>query len=591
LYKFIAITAICHELARPPLKQLTTIDKFQYILKHKMKFSSRRSHVMCLNGCVASSQTLATSIGIDVLKKGGNAADAAVAVAAALNVTEPCSTGIGGDAFCLFYNGSTKEVSAMNGSGRAPQRLTLDLVKKSGQPFSPSSPLAVTVPGACAGWVDCVQRFGSGKLSLEDILTPAITLADDGFPVSGPITSDMWNNSKGVLVASENGHELLIKDKLSGKLRGPKTGEIFFNPGLANVFKSVVKQGKDGFYKGWVANEIVEAVTKAGGVLSLEDLASHKTTFEDAISIEYKGYRLWETQPNSQGIVALIMLNILKNFNLKDLDHNSSAYLHILIEATRLSFADAAKYVADPEFAEIPIDKLLSEEYGKERAALIDLDKSIDICSPGTFGDGDTVYFTVADKDGNFCSFINSNYINFGSGIVPKSCGFSLQNRGFNFSLDANSANCIAPGKRPYYTIIPAMVTDDKTGDLVMAYGVMGGFMQPQGHVQVLLNMLEYGMDPQEALDSLRYLVGAGHTSSLGGVSLEDGIPESVSQELAEKGHKVEFAEGFSRAKFGRGQIIASRPFWNAADEIPDDSIRILHAASDPRADGCAFGY
>uniref|UniRef100_H2Z5T6 Gamma-glutamyltransferase n=1 Tax=Ciona savignyi TaxID=51511 RepID=H2Z5T6_CIOSA len=541
-------------------------------------YTSRRSALTCLNGCVSSSQTLASQIGVDILKKGGNAADAAVSVAAALNLMEPHSTGIGGDMFCLYYNKSTNKVYAINGSGRAPANLTLEHLNKLGynehNKFEARSPLSITVPGACAGWVDCVEKFGSGNLSMQEILDPVISVAKGGFPVAGPITAHGWGENCGPLMDPRNefGKELLVQDS-TGQLRAPYMGEVFRNPGLADVLESVAKHGKDGFYKGWVADAIVAAIESMGGVLSHEDLAHHTSTFEEPISIDYKGFRLWEIPPNGQGIVALEALNILKNFNVGKLGHNSTDYLHVLIEAVRLSFADALQYCADPSFSKVPFNNLLNGHYGKLRAKLIDMGKSNETCLPGDIESfkSDTVYFSTADKDGNFCSFINSTYMGFGSGVVPQNCGFTLQNRGFNFSLVPGHPNVVEPRKRSYHTIIPAMVTDAKTGELLLSYGVMGGFMQPQGHVQVLLNMIEFGMDPQEALDAPRFLVGSGHRSALGSISLESGIKENTIAELKQRGHDVTGpVEGFKRSIFGRGQVIAR---------------------SDPRADGTAVGY
>ncbi|XP_078489733.1 glutathione hydrolase-like YwrD proenzyme [Ciona intestinalis] len=559
-------------------------------------FNSRRSVLNCLNGCVSSSQTLASQLGLDILKKGGNAADAAVTVAAALNLMEPYSTGIGGDMFCLYYDKSKNKVFGLNGSGRAPEKLTLEYLNKLGfneeNKFEYRSPLSITVPGACAGFVDCIDKFGSGKLTLKEILSPVISMARNGFPVSGPITSHGWNFSSKKLFDPKNlfGKELLVENA-DGSLCTPETGEVFRNPGLANVFESVVNHGKDGFYKGWVADEIVDVVQNMGGVLTHQDLINHESTFVEPISIDYKGFRLWEIPPNGQGIVALEALNILKNFDIGELKHNSAEYLHLLVEAVRLSFADALQYCADPSFSDLPIENMLNTEYGKLRASLIDLNKANESCLPGDIQSfqSDTVYFTTADKDGNVCSFINSNYMGFGSGIVPRGCGFTLQNRGFNFSLKPGHANVVSPGKRPYHTIIPAMVTDAKTGELLVSYGVMGGFMQPQGHVQVLLNMIEFGMDPQQALDAPRFLVGSGHTGAVGSVNLENGIQPEVMKQLKHLGHDVNGpVEGFDQAMFGRGQVIACKNIWNKTSKSKNE---VYWVGSDPRADGVSLGY
>nr|CAB3248963.1 gamma-glutamyltranspeptidase 3-like [Phallusia mammillata] len=549
----------------------------------------------CQKGCVASSQVLATEIGVKILKKGGNAADSAVAVAAALNLLEPCSTGLGGDAFCLFYHKASNTVKGLNASGRSPKSLTLDVVKKMGynEENKPpvSSPLNITVPGACAGWVDCVEKFGSGKLTLQEILQPAIELAESGFQMTSPITQYHWEEGSYLLSDKKNlhGNELLVKDKSTGEFFPPKLGQTFKNPTFAQVLKSIAKHGKNGFYKGWVADAIVDTVQNMGGFLTHEDLENHKSEFVVPISIEYKGFRLWEIPPNGQGLVALEVLNILKNFNFSEMQHNSAEYLHILAEAIRLSFNDALKYCGDMDFCEPPLNLLLSEDYGQKLAKKIKKDKAME-CSEieqnGT-SHGDTVYFTTADTDGNFCSFINSNYMGFGTGIVPKGCGFSLQNRGRNFTLELGHPNALEPCKRPYHTIIPAMLTDASTGEAVMSYGVMGGFMQPQGHVQVLLNMLEYGMNPQQALDAPRLLVGSGHLGAVGKVNLETGISKEVIEALKRLGHDVNGpVTGFKRALYGRGQIIANRQFWKD-DATP---LNCLWAGSDIRADGKAMG-
>ncbi|CAK8675222.1 glutathione hydrolase-like YwrD proenzyme [Clavelina lepadiformis] len=558
-----------------------------------LNFVSRRSTLTCLNGCVASSQTIASEIGVDILRKGGNAADAAVAVAAALSVVEPYSTGLGGDMFCLYYDGKSSTIQGINGSGASPKKMTIDHLQELGfsefNKMSERSVHCVTVPGACAGWVDCHANFGSGILDLKDLLTPAISLAKDGFAVPGPITAKEWEEMVAHLIGNKYGEELLVKDSTSGELRAPEMGEVFKNPGLANVLQSIADKGKDGFYKGWVAKSIVDIIKHHGGILDHEDLEEHFTDFVEPISVEYKGLRLWEIPPNSQGIVALEVLNILKNFNLEEMAHNSADYLHLLIEAVRLSFADSLQHCADMNHCHVPIEKLLNDDYGKMQAQAINKTKSmvIPVLDDPPDGRGDTVYFTTADKEGNFCSFINSTYMKFGTGIVPEGCGFALQNRGWNFSLKPGHPNVVAPKKRPYHTIIPAMVTDAKTGKLVLSFGVMGGFMQPQGHVQVLLNMKLFGMDPQQALDAPRFLVGSGHGGAQGAVSLEEGIPECVCSSLISRGHNIVGpVRGYNRARFGRGQVIAKTKIWST-----DETTDVLWAGSDPRSDGSAVGY
>ncbi|XP_077204821.1 glutathione hydrolase-like YwrD proenzyme isoform X2 [Paroedura picta] len=557
----------------------------------QLEFCSRRSPVVCRNGCVASSQPLATNAGLDILKSGGNAADAAVAVAAALNVTEPCSTGVGGDCFCLYYDAKTKQVYGLNGSGRSPQSLTLELLKEHGfdeaNPLPPLHPYNVTVPGAVAGWCDAVELFGSKNLSMGQILQPAIELAEKGFPVS-EITSYHWKHNAHVLQAAGNPHgkDLLIDGQ------APEHGQVFHNPFLADTFKELAKSGKQGFYEGRVAKAISEIVQLNGGVLTLEDLKHHATEEVKPIVTNYKGMNVWEIPPNGQGITALLAMNILENFNMKEMDHNTTNYLHVLIEALKISFSDAFWFCADPEKNSVPTTELLAKSYARNRSQLIDLQRaaySLNHGNPFSVGN-DTVYFTVVDGQGNACSFVNSNYMGFGTGLVPDGCGFTLQNRGFSFSLHPEHPNCLAPNKRPYHTIIPALATAADSGELLCSFGVMGGFMQPQGHVQVLLNMLEFGMNPQQALDAARVYVEYKNKGSWH-IFLEDGIPQNVMKELRAMGHTITMVvTGHSRSLFGRGQIITQGDWWRHGSNLSASS-KVLWAGSDPRADGCALGY
>jgi len=549
-------------------------------------FNSHRSSVYSKNGIVATSQPLATAAGLEILAKGGNAADAAVAASATLNVTEPAFSGIGGDMFALYFSADTKRVAALNGSGRAPSALTLERLKRDG--FASSIPTfhahTVTVPGACAGWFDLIQKHGS--LSMTEILAPAIRLAEEGFPVA-PITSHFWK--RGVerqLKSAPNGHELTIDG------RGPNAGEIFRNLGLARTFKTIAEEGAAAFYQGEIAESIVHVVNEAGGCLSLDDLAAHTSTWEEPISVDYRGYRVYECPPNGQGITALIALNILEGFDLAESNPLSVERLHLMIESLRLAFADARWYVTDPAFSNIPIEELLSESYAAKRRKLINTKHAIRNLSRGTpVNSSDTVYLSVVDKFGNACSFINSNYMGFGTGIVPKDWGFTLQNRGHNFSLDPNHPNALAPRKRPYHTIIPAMVTraersrSDSGGEveaqvgeetLFASYGVMGGFMQPQGHVQVLSALVNDGLDPQAALDRPRFCIDA--EESGGRVAIEEGMSQETFNGLEKLGHPVYSVSGYDRALFGRGQVILR------------DEFGVLCGGSDPRADGCAMG-
>ncbi len=553
-------------------------------------FNSRRSPVHGRNGIVATSQPLATAAGLEILAKGGNAADAAVAAGAALNVTEPTSTGIGGDMFALYYSADTGKVTALNGSGAAPSALTLDRLKKEGL-LADALPAfhahTVTVPGACAGWFDLIAKHGS--LSMGDILAPAIRLAEEGFPVA-PITAYSWQRgAQKQLATALNGRELTING------RGPNAGEIFRNPGLARTFKSIAEGGASAFYQGEIAEAIVGVIKEAGGCMSLDDLASHGSTWEEPISVDYRGYRVYECPPNGQGITALIALNILEGFDLASMKSLSVEKLHLQIEAMRLAFADSRWYVADPKFSNIPVKELLSKEYASERRKLIDPARATVDPKRGTpVNASNTVYLSVVDKFGNACSFINSNYWGFGTGIVPKGWGFTLQNRGYNFVLDPNHPNCLAPRKRPYHTIIPAMVTrlpspsgrgaggegegqgEVEGESLYASYGVMGGFMQPQGHVQVLSALVDDGMDPQAALDQVRFCIDVDEAG--GEVAIEEGMPQETIAGLQKLGHPTYLVSGYERALFGRGQVI-----------LRDAESGALCAGSDPRADGCAM--
>ncbi|KAL7622845.1 hypothetical protein AAE478_006524 [Parahypoxylon ruwenzoriense] len=594
------------------------------------KFPSRRSVVHSTKGIVSCTQPLAAKCGIEVLEAGGNCADAAVAVAAGLNITEPCSTGIGGDMFCLFYDAQTKKISAMNGSGRSGNKYTLDTIRKSlglkdGEKgkIPMDSVHAVSVPGAAAGWVDTVERFGSGKLSLQQILTPAIELGEKGFPVSEGVAY-FWNKSEPqIRKASPNGSEMLKKDpSAQDGVRAPRAGEIMKNPALAQTFRALATEGKKGFYTGRVAAELVKVVRDLGGLLELEDLAHHLETGSepvDAISLAFRGQNvaqllrdsvvlggssgddvadldlgleLWEHPPNGQGIVALMALGIIQELEAagkiptwEPKDFNTAPYLHAVIEALRIAFADAAWFVADPNVEKVPSRELISREYLAQRAQLFDAAKAIELVAHGSpaLGSSDTVYFAVSDAAGNAISFINSNYGGFGTCIVPAGCGFTLQNRAANFSLEAGRPNALAPRKRPYHTIIPAAVTNLHDGSLHSVFGVMGGFMQPQGHVQVLLGQVVGRLSPQQALDAPRVCIGsAGVDNPDRLVYVEEGMPAETVEGLQRLGHQVVIVTDMGRAQFGRGQIIR----WSVD---PVENIGVWSAGSDPRGDGAAY--
>ncbi|TKA64982.1 hypothetical protein B0A49_01176 [Cryomyces minteri] len=587
-----------------------------------ISFPSRRSVVHSTKGIVASTQPLASQCGLRVLREGGNCADAAVAVAAGLNLTEPGSTGIGGDMFCLFYDAKSKKIHALNGSGRSGGKVTLEGMKKdlgikdgeSGQ-IPMNSVHAATVPGAAAGWVDVVQKFGSGKVTMEQILTPAIELGEEGFPVSENSAYYWGKSEQSIRDASPNFAEMLKKDSSAKDgCRAPKPGELMKNPTLANTFRLLAKHGKKGFYEGAVAEALVKVVQDLGGHLTMDDLKKHGEMGSeevDPISLKFNGQNIgktqsnymedksdagvevWEHPPNGQGIVALMALGMLeeleKNGKIRkfaEKDHNSAEHIHAVIEVLRIAFADANWWVTDPNVEKVPSKGLISRKYLAERAKLFDPKKATDLLDHGSpaHSHSDTVYFACTDSFGNGISFINSNYGGFGTAIIPKGCGFTLQNRGANFVLQpADHPNILAPSKRPYHTIIPAMITNPSDGSLHSVYGVMGGFMQPQGHVQVLLNMLVFKYNPQAALDAPRICIGAGMPDQ--GkvldrtVYLEDGISEEVYGQLKSMGHAVQMLRGHERGLFGRGQVIRSHV---------DDGQVVWSAGSDPRGDGAA---
>lgn len=554
-------------------------------------------------------------------------------------MTEPGSTGIGGDMFCLFYNSETKKVHALNGSGRYPGNVSLEKIRKDlglapGQPGNMPmlNALATTTPGAAAGWVDTIEKFGSGKLSLEQILQPAIELGEEGFPVSElssrgvsiqfttaiapwyhELIRAQWNDSEqDIRNASPNFREMLKVDpSAKDGVRAPRPGEIMKNPTLAKTFRALAAEGKKGFYQGRVAESIVKVVQDLGGYLSLEDLAYHAETGTqevDAISLKFtgqdiiskatpgtdgeanQGVEVWEHPPNGQGIVALMALGIMEELEksgkipkFTEAQHNSAEYLHAVIESLRIAFADAAWWVTDPDVESVPSQGLLDRAYLAERAKLFTPERAADILDHGSPAHNhcDTVYFAVTDQEGNGISFINSNYAGFGTAIIPAGCGFTLQNRGANFSLQEGHPDVLAPRKRPYHTIIPALITNIADGSLHSVYGVMGGFMQPQGHVQVMLNMLAFGYHPQAALDSPRFCLAAPDDERTDRtVWVEEGISDATVEGLRRLGHKIEVLNGWKRAVFGRGQIIRS---------YYDDGKLVYAAGSDLRGDGMAF--
>ena len=538
----------------------------------EFEFASRRSPVLGRRGMVATSQPLAAAAGLEALRAGGTAADAAVSTAAALNVTEPINTGLGGDCFALYYDAATRGVSALNGSGRAPAALTLERLAREGfeRELPPYHPYTITVPGTCAGWSDLVARHG--RLSMSAVLAPAIRLAQEGFPVA-PLTADGWRGGfEQQLRHAPGGLELTIDG------RPPRAGEIFRNHGLARALLAIAERGKEAFYQGEIGGAVAATVQAAGGCMTVEDLAAHRSTWEEPVQTAYRGWRVWECPPNGQGLTALLALNILEGFDLHGMDPLSPERLHLAIEAVRLAFADAHRFVADPAFDSAQAWRgLLSKAYARERRSLIDPHRAALSQAHGSPPAGsDTVYLSVVDGEGNACSFINSNYMGFGTGIVPTGYGFTLQNRGHNFSLDPAHPNALAPGKRPYHTIIPALATRASDDALLASFGVVGGFMQPQGHLQVIMALVDDGLDPQAALDRPRFYVWGGIPA--GQVGLEEGIPVRAMAGLAAMGHPVMPVSGLDRLVFGRGQIIVREP-----------ETGVLWGGSDPRADGCAM--
>ncbi|ODN99122.1 gamma-glutamyltransferase [Cryptococcus amylolentus CBS 6273] len=557
---------------------------------------SRRSTVFSTKGVVCSSQPLASEAGLTILRGGGNAADAAIAMAAALNVTEPCNTGIGGDVFALFYSAKTHSVHAINGSGRSPQALTLSKAREmgiQGTKFTADSVHAATVPGACAAWCDIVEKWGSGKKTLSEVFEPAITLAQDGFVVH-PQAAYEWSSFKDLL--SEQAQGGLCPFLIDGET--PKAGEFFDNPALAETLRTVAREGKKGFYEGRIGAAIVTSLQSRGSLMTAQDLASHSSDFVTPISYTYGPEKLTihECPPNGQGLAALIAIGIVDVLRedgivkMDECEEGSVEWLHTLIEAMRLAFADAHHFVADPNFSNVPVETLLSKasDYLRQRAKLFNPDKAEAHYYRGTpLPSSDTVYFTAADNEGNAISIINSNYLGFGTGIVPDGWGFSIQNRGMGFSLEEGVPNTLEGGKRPYHTIIPAMVTQ---GDqLYMSFGVMGGAMQPQGHLQTFLNVVHQSHHAQAALDSKRFCIGGSPAPSSSSVpyyndhvAIEHGISPSVIARLREMGHDVRDVKGQEQIVFGKGQIILRT-------EDKRTGKRVWAGGSDPRGDGCAL--
>ena len=535
-----------------------------------------RSEVLARNGMAATSQPLATQAALDVLKKGGTAMDAAIAANAVLGLVEPASCGIGGDLFAIVWDAKEQKLFGFNGSGRAPKSLSIDHFKKEGMKYVPLyGPLPVTVPGAVDAWFVLHDRFG--KLPMEQLLQPAIGYGREGFPVSEVIAYEMESNYEGL--KDQPGFAATYMPQG----RPPRKGEVFQNPDLANTYEKIAEGGRDVFYKGDIARTIDRYMKAHGGFLSYEDLSSHTSNFVNPISANYRGYEVWELPPNGQGTAALQILNILEGYDIASMGFGSDEYLHVLTEAKKLAYEDRARFYADPEFVNMPIDQLLSREYAAERRKLIDPGKAADTYPAGDLEieAGNTTYLTVADKDGNVVSLIQSIYSEFASGMVPDGLGFVLQNRGQSFNVqDRNHANALMPGKRPFHTIIPAFMTRD--GKPVLSFGVMGGGVQPQGHAQIVVNVVDFEMNLQEAGDAPRMRhVGSSQPSGSvmtngGTLYLESGIDYKTKRELRKRGHRVATAVGI----FGGYQAIGI-----------DLENRVYSGASESRKDGQAAGY
>ncbi len=534
-----------------------------------------RSEVIASNGMAATSQPLATGIALDILKKGGSAIDAAIAANAALGLMEPTGNGLGGDLFAIVWIDSEKKLYGLNASGRSPKGLTLQEFQKQGLDLIPSrGPLPVSVPGVVDGWFELHGRFG--KLPMKEVLAPAIGYCREGFPVS-QVIAYYWKLSE-FLGANQN-----FADTFLPGGRAPGAGEIFKNPDLANTLAKIAEGGRDAYYKGEIARTIDEYCKRVGCFLRYEDLAAHTSTWVEPVSTNYRGYDVWELPPNGQGIATLQILNILEGYNLGSMGHNSADYLHHLVEAKKIAFADAAKFYADPDFNDLPIAELISKEYADQRRKLLDPMKALKEVPPGDPGlqAGDTIYLTVADKNHNMVSLIQSNYMGFGSGLVPDGLGFGLQNRGALFTLEEGHFNQYEPGKRPYHTIIPAFITRD--GKPFISFGVMGGDMQPQGHIQIICNIVDFGMSLQEAGDAPRFRHagsaqpnGAEADPSGGTLYLESGITTADKLKLSEKGHNI----GFGLGLYGGYQAI----MYDAVNNV-------YRGASESRKDGHAAGY
>ena len=532
-----------------------------------------RSEVIAQNGMVATSHPLASQIGIDILKEGGNAIDAAIAANAALGLMEPTGNGIGGDLFAIIWIEKEKKLYGLNASGRSPENLTLEYFKENNFKSIPAyGPLPVSVPGCVDGWFELHNKFG--KIKMRDILNPTIKYAEDGFPVTELVSYYMD-------VASDNFKNYPnFKETFFIDDSTPLKGQVFKNPDLANTLRTIVKSGKKGFYEGEIAHRIANFVQDQGGFLSYDDLKNHKSEWIEPVSTNNRGFDVWELPPNGQGIAALQILNLLEGYDIRSMGFGSADYIHHFVEAKKIAFADRAKYYADMDFNEIPVEYLISKEYADIRRKDINSENSASTVSPGNIENGDTIYLTTADSEGNMVSLIQSNYRGMGSGMVPEGLGFMLQDWGELFSLDENHFNVYAPKKRPFHTIIPAFITKD--GNPFISFGLMGGAMQPQGHAQIVINIIDFDMNLQEAGDAPRIRHQSnqqptgGEMTDGGELALEKGFDYKQIRELMKKGHSVIYYLG----SFGGYQAI-----------MIDYINKVYFGASESRKDGSAIGY
>jgi gamma-glutamyltranspeptidase/glutathione hydrolase len=539
-------------------------------------FRVGRSVTLATHGMVATSHPLAVQVGLDILKKGGNAMDAAIATDAAMGLMEPMSCGIGGDLYALIWDAKSQKLYGLNASGRSPYRATREyFAARKLRQIPTSGPLSWSVPGCVDGWAEVQRRFGT--MSLGQLLEPSIRHAEEGFPVT-EVIAGYWRAAETRLRATPDAARTFLIDD-----HAPRAGDVFKNPRLARSYREIAGQGRDGYYKGRIAQGIVAFSDKNGGLFSLQDFAEHTSSWVEPVSTRYRGYEVWEIPPPGQGIATLQMLNILEGYDLKAIGPRSPDYWHLFLEAKKLTYADRARYYADPAFAKVPVAELISKPYAAERRKLIDAHKALTQVEAGDpkLGHSDTIYLCVVDKDRNCVSLIQSNYNGFGSGLVPGDLGFALQNRGTLFALDEQHANRLEPHRRPFHTIIPALVTKD--GKPWFVFGVMGGDMQPQGQVQVLCNLIDFGMNVQEAgeaprLEHLGSATPTGRPAQADGgtVNAERGIAPAIVEELTRRGHNVRA----TRTNGGGYQGI-----------LIDPKTHVLHGGSESRKDGCAAGY